>query len=192
MLLPIFHLLKVHILPLAMVLPFRQILHNGQDMMSMTLHAGDREFILFKFWKTGSMLGIVASMLIIILMCILFEALKALRIFFAKIQVLKRHERARTVSPNITDVSAERIETTSNDALNFPPLLKFAGHGRVFTPYRLVQALLYAVQVALGYVLMLIVMTFNIWLLIAVVLGEAIGYFLFTGEPLVGDSAHGC
>ncbi|VDD85662.1 unnamed protein product [Enterobius vermicularis] len=162
------------------------------DMMSMTLHGGNREFILFKFWKTGSTLGMGASLIIVILMCILFEALKALRVFLAKIHFIKRHEIARTVSANIAEVRADRMDSTSNDALNFPPLLRFAGHGRVFTPYRILQAFLYAVQVTLAYVLMLVVMTFNLWLLIAVVVGEAIGYFLFTGEPIVSDCSSSC
>uniref|UniRef100_A0A0N4ULS4 Copper transport protein n=1 Tax=Dracunculus medinensis TaxID=318479 RepID=A0A0N4ULS4_DRAME len=53
---------------------------------------------------------------------------------------------------------------------------------RVFTFYRISQALLYAWQMTLAYILMLIAMSFNIWLILAIIFGEAIGYFLFTGE----------
>ena len=34
------------------------------------------------------------------------------------------------------------------------------------------------IQIALAYLLMLIVMTFNIWLIMSVVLGSALGYFV--------------
>lgn len=43
----------------------------------------------------------------------------------------------------------------------------------------LVQTLMHLVQVALSYSLMLIVMTFNVWLVLAVVLGAGVGYFFF-------------
>uniref|UniRef100_A0A914RPD6 Copper transport protein n=1 Tax=Parascaris equorum TaxID=6256 RepID=A0A914RPD6_PAREQ len=57
----------------------------------------------------------------------------------------------------------------------------FSAAARVLTMYRVTQALLYAVQATLAYLLMLVVMTFNIWLLFAVIIGEAVGYFLFAG-----------
>lgn len=41
------------------------------------------------------------------------------------------------------------------------------------------QTCLHIVQITLSYFLMLIFMTYNIWLCIAVVLGAAVGYFLF-------------
>lgn len=48
-------------------------------------------------------------------------------------------------------------------------------------------------QALLAYVLMLIVMTFNGNLILSVVVGEAVGYFLFTGTPLLdGPLADNC
>ena len=41
------------------------------------------------------------------------------------------------------------------------------------------QTCLHIVQIVLSYFLMLIFMTYNVWLCFAVVLGAAIGYFLF-------------
>uniref|UniRef100_A0A0M3JNV6 Copper transport protein n=1 Tax=Anisakis simplex TaxID=6269 RepID=A0A0M3JNV6_ANISI len=42
---------------------------------------------------------------------------------------------------------------------------------------------LYACQVTLSYTLIMVVMTFNLWLLLAVIVGEALGYLLFSAEP---------
>ena len=43
----------------------------------------------------------------------------------------------------------------------------------------IVQTLLHMVQITISYFLMLIVMTYNVWLFIAVILGAGAGYFLF-------------
>lgn len=55
-----------------------------------------------------------------------------------------------------------------------------------------VQTLLHLVQLVLSYFLMLIVMTFNVWLFISVVLGCAVGYFFFGWQkgPLVDITEH--
>lgn len=42
-----------------------------------------------------------------------------------------------------------------------------------------IQSILHLGQVFISYILMLIVMLCNLWLIIAVVLGAAVGYFIF-------------
>lgn len=49
----------------------------------------------------------------------------------------------------------------------------------MLSPWHHLQTLLHLVQLVLSYFLMLIVMTFNVWLFISVVLGCTVGYFLF-------------
>ncbi len=48
---------------------------------------------------------------------------------------------------------------------------------------RFVRTALNASQLLLGYLLMLIFMTFNVWLCSGVIIGDAVGYFLFVSEP---------
>jgi len=43
----------------------------------------------------------------------------------------------------------------------------------------LVQSSLHVIQVAMGYILMLVAMTFNGWLFLAVCFGAGVGYLLF-------------
>lgn len=45
--------------------------------------------------------------------------------------------------------------------------------------YHLSQTLLYAIQAMVAYFLMLVVMTFNSWIFGSVIVGLALGYFLF-------------
>ncbi|KAI0222312.1 High affinity copper uptake protein 1 [Lamellibrachia satsuma] len=49
----------------------------------------------------------------------------------------------------------------------------------MFRPSHLLQSLLHVVQTVISYFLMLIFMTFNLWLCMAVSVGAGIGYFLF-------------
>uniref|UniRef100_A0A915B120 Copper transport protein n=2 Tax=Parascaris TaxID=6254 RepID=A0A915B120_PARUN len=45
------------------------------------------------------------------------------------------------------------------------------------------QTLLFTVEVVLGYLLMLVFMTFSVWLCLAVILGTAFGYYIFGYRP---------
>uniref|UniRef100_A0A0K0DMX0 Copper transport protein n=1 Tax=Angiostrongylus cantonensis TaxID=6313 RepID=A0A0K0DMX0_ANGCA len=168
-------------------------------MMDMVVHFSDREIILFSFWKTGTLSGLLfdsyewpcfilafsslnfssqsvfegmaVSMLITFLLCILYEAVKGFRLFLAYCHLKESRASNRSSSP-LTD---SREFCTSN----------FSLPRRVFSGFRLVQAALFGVQSLLAYVLMLIVMTFNGNLILSVVLGEAVGYLLFTGTPFL-------
>ena len=46
-------------------------------------------------------------------------------------------------------------------------------------PFHLLQSWLHVVQVGVAYLLMLVAMTFNGWLFLAVCFGAGLGYFLF-------------
>ncbi len=52
----------------------------------------------------------------------------------------------------------------------------------------LVQSVLHVVQVGYAYILMLIVMSFNAWLFLAVIFGAGVGYLLFAkSRHLMGN-----
>lgn len=50
-----------------------------------------------------------------------------------------------------------------------------------FTKYRVSQSLLYGAYILLWYLIILIVVSFNGWLILSVVIGKTVGYFMFTG-----------
>ena len=49
----------------------------------------------------------------------------------------------------------------------------------LFSIYNLLDTLIHVLLVTIGYLLMLAIMSFNIWILAAVIFGEGIGYFTF-------------
>lgn len=64
---------------------------------------------------------------------------------------------------------------------------------RIFSGSHVLSTCLHFIQMTLAYLLMLVVMTFNTWLCLAVVLGSTLGYF-FVGwkKPSVIDVSDHC
>ncbi|XP_008555745.1 high affinity copper uptake protein 1 isoform X2 [Microplitis demolitor] len=136
---------------------------QGMHMMMMYFHFGYDETILFESWKISTMGGLIGSMIGIIIMAALYEGLKYYReyLFWKTYNTLQY--RSVTVPP-------EKNPTTEDSRVVQPTMLSWM---------HTFQTLLHIIQIILSYFLMLIFMTYNVWLCIAVVLGAAIGYFLF-------------
>ncbi|XP_043260609.1 high affinity copper uptake protein 1-like isoform X2 [Colletes gigas] len=62
----------------------------------------------------------------------------------------------------------------------------------LFSKIHLLQTIVHVVQTVIGYFLMLIFMTYNVWLCLAVALGAALGYWLFAWEKSTGDNIECC
>uniref|UniRef100_A0A8R1TJB8 Copper transport protein n=1 Tax=Onchocerca volvulus TaxID=6282 RepID=A0A8R1TJB8_ONCVO len=153
-------------------------------MNSMVLHFANHELILFDFWKTGTVLGLLASVLIVFLLSVLYEAVKALRLYFARNRAVERQNRIQ--SNIVVRESSEHIDSVSAEMNSYSPIFEYSGFRamkRLFTYYRIVQSSLYFLQILLAYTLMLIAMTFNVWIILGIVFGAAFGYFLFSEEP---------
>ncbi|NXK48433.1 COPT2 protein, partial [Chauna torquata] len=109
--------------------------------------------------------GMVLSMLVILLLSVLYEVVK-----MGKAKVLQRALLA--VPPSLSrEVLAEPDEGDSGHGEHR------AVQGRWFR-YHVGQTLLHVVQVVVGYTVMLAVMSYNAWILLGVVTGSTIGYFV--------------
>lgn len=116
----------------------------------------DISHILFKDWSVSSVGGLVGSCIIIIVIAVFFESLKSYK-----------------------GLSNKKPEKKTSESM---PLL---GHlhineSRFNLMDHLRRTFLYLVQFLVGYFLMLVAMTYNVWLFLAVVIGCGIGYFLAT------------
>ncbi|XP_057326985.1 high affinity copper uptake protein 1 isoform X2 [Microplitis mediator] len=136
---------------------------QGMHMMMMYFHFGYDETILFESWKISTLGGLIGSMIGIIIMAALYEGLKYYReyLFWKTYNTLQY--RSVTAPP-------EKNPTTEDSRVVQPTMLSWM---------HTFQTLLHIIQIILSYFLMLIFMTYNVWLCVAVVLGAAIGYFLF-------------
>ncbi|XP_059428849.1 copper transporter 5-like [Corylus avellana] len=126
-------------------------------MMHMTFYWGTDLTLLFDSWKTSSW----ASYSLTLLACLIVSA------FYQYLE--DRRVRLKIVSSGKPPAQIEA------------PLLqgKILGGGGKWSAARIGGALLFGVNSAIGYMLMLAVMSFNGGVFVAVVLGLAIGYLFF-------------
>ncbi|CAD1471484.1 unnamed protein product, partial [Heterotrigona itama] len=62
----------------------------------------------------------------------------------------------------------------------------------LFSTMHVLQTVVHVIQLVIGYFLMLIFMTYNVWLCIAVALGAALGYWMFSWEKSSGNNIDCC
>ncbi|KHN85342.1 High affinity copper uptake protein 1 [Toxocara canis] len=127
--------------------------HHTMAMMmnhAMTFHFGDDEVILFKFWTIHSAEMMVLSCLIVVVLCLTMEAVRWFRSF--------------------RKAAKKRILSASQQPSFCRPHI---------TRALCLDTVLHAIQLTISYILMLLFMTFNVWICIAVVFGEVIGRFIF-------------
>jgi copper transporter 1 len=139
--------------------------HNsgmGHMMMQMVFHFGCEEQVLFSFWNFSSVEGLIGSMFGIFVMATLYEGLKYYRECLFWKHYNKLQYRSVQVPPEKTP--------SESDPNNQPKML---------SKHHFFQTFLHVIQMILSYLLMLIFMTYNVWLCLAVILGATTGYFLF-------------
>lgn len=133
-------------------------------MMHMTLYWGKEVTLLFDSWHTKSWPSYALTLLLCFLVSLFYQRLEALRL----------HLRS---TPSSANPSAPPFNT---------PLIgrKLGRNWRI----RLGLAALFGVNSALGYLIMLAIMSYNGGVLLAVVLGFTVGYFVFrAGDFSDGD-----
>ncbi|XGW24857.1 hypothetical protein V3C99_006371 [Haemonchus contortus] len=177
--------------------------HGGHDdhgghMMKMWFHGGWTEVILFDFWRIDSLLGLILSFICIFIMGAMYEGIKWFRVYLqmnATREMCRQEKSVRSQyvnhqdkAPLNNDVCRSNSHEDVYNPTTTPPTGAKGSRDRSESPFspsaacstiRLVQAALYVVQLVLAYWLMLIVMTYNTWLTIAVILGAGFGHWLF-------------
>ncbi|TMW48022.1 hypothetical protein DOY81_006910 [Sarcophaga bullata] len=146
--------------------------------MIMTFHAGHCERILWNGWVASTVTEFVLSALAIFLVSFLYEALKFVREYFLRQTIKRESERTAAALQNKNaEASSSNGQPACHGALPEIPQKKFIE--KIFAKPHIIQCLFNFVQIILSYLLMLIFMTFNYWLCLAVILGLSIGYFFF-------------
>lgn len=192
---------EVHIQPVhpagEYVPPYRERVddsgsHGFGGNMNMWFHSGYDEVILFEVWRIRNPSELAVSCFVIFIMGALYEGLKWFRVYLALIRKPKRKESFHL--PTVVTVTDGRQLkegfTVSSPLMDKPK--NSSPEARRPGPFSLMgitQAVLYILQLVLAYWLMLIVMTYNIWLCLSVVLGAGFGYWISAGFCLSHFSA---
>ncbi|KAI3454187.1 hypothetical protein Pfo_010850 [Paulownia fortunei] len=147
-------------------------------MMHMTFYWGRKATILFDSWKTDSW----ASYFLSLLACFLFS------VFYQYMEDRRLRFKLLSVSNKLPPPQSGAV------ALGTPLLFSKLG-GSKWAPSRFAGAILFGINSAIGYLLMLAIMSFNAGVFIAVVLGLGVGYLLFRGsdeDVVVVDNPCAC
>ncbi|KAM7087664.1 protein SLC31A2 [Ciconia boyciana] len=134
--------------------------------MQMSFYFSDTAVLLFDFWSVHTPTGMVLSVLVILLLSMLYEAVK-----MGKAVLLRR---ALLALPR--SLSWESLAEPEEGGTG-------PTQGRWFQ-YHIGQTLFHVVQVVLGYMVMLAVMSYNAWIFLGAIAGSTLGYFVV--YPLLG------
>ncbi|XP_032993794.1 probable low affinity copper uptake protein 2 [Lacerta agilis] len=136
-------------------------------MMQMFFYFSDKVVLLFDFWKTHTPAGMVLSVLVIMLLAVLYEFIKV-----GKAKLLQY------TMPSITSsISQETLREPERASIN-TGVEQLSSTPENWFSWHVVQTLLHVVQVVLGYLVMLAVMSYNMWIFLGVIAGSAIGYYI--------------
>ncbi|VVC91821.1 unnamed protein product [Leptidea sinapis] len=176
--------------------PERQHHHHHQGMashsmsMSMTFHGGYLETILFSWWKVTDVGEFVGSFIAIFIMALLYEGLK----YYRKHLLWKTYTGLQYCAVSPPDKGVANMCAAEDPQVIQPvPHVLDRNIPTMMSSAHVWQTGLHGVQVFVSYMLMLVFMTYNVWLCAAVVLGSATGYFLFGWrESVVVDFTEHC
>ncbi|KAK4097544.1 Ctr copper transporter [Parathielavia hyrcaniae] len=143
--------------------------------------------IVFRQWHVTSNLSLIASLAAIVAICAGYEALReGIRRYEA--MVSKRLDTA-PLSGSPSPSPRHSVESATETA---PFLAPATGQSREQVTRRahVTKAVLYAVQNFYAFMIMLIFMTYNGWVMIAVSVGAGLGYLIFGGStPVTKETA---
>ncbi|XP_030371155.1 probable low affinity copper uptake protein 2 [Scaptodrosophila lebanonensis] len=184
--------------------------HAHMGSHSMSFHAGTEATILFEFWHCESVLALTISCLLIFVVAVMYEALKYYREWLFRNRArrssggalepptveawsFKRSSHTRSISSSPPQPHPQRESTPQLSVIpaRAPGGNRHLHHGIPqdtklgwLAPLHLYQTFLHMLQVTISFLLMLVFMTFNVWLCLAVVLGAGVGYFMFGHRTL--------
>ncbi|KAJ4844833.1 hypothetical protein Tsubulata_020576 [Turnera subulata] len=144
-------------------------------MMHMTFYWGREVTLLLDTWRTKTWLAYALSLLACALASLFYQYLEN-----------------RRAQLNKAAAAAAKAKPSSSAAIDVPLLRGKAGGGK-WTAARVAGSVVFGINSAIGYLLMLAVMSFNGGVFVAVILGLSVGYFLFRSEDeAVADNPCAC
>lgn len=117
--------------------------------------------MLLKIWDTGTIPGLVCAMLVSVILSVLLEYIHVIMKF-----TLEQNNSEKPVKYR------KEKSTLCSDSIKT----------------QIIVTIYHVVRVAVGYCLMLFVMTFNAWIYTAVVLGSGTGFYLSHTFPCTGET----
>ncbi|CAF92559.1 unnamed protein product, partial [Tetraodon nigroviridis] len=139
----------------------------------MVFYVSSRVTLLFDGWDVQGPVGMALSVLVVMLLTVFYELFKVWRV-----RMETKSELARQYTPPPPDGGdGSTAAGSSQSELSLTPR-EPAGNVRTSRALHVTQTFLHVLQVTLGYMLMLCVMSYNTWIFLAVLAGSGLGYFI--------------
>lgn len=140
---------------------------GGQCSMNMLFTWSTKDLcIVFKQWRITGTASLLFSLLAIVLLCAGYEFVRA----FSTRYEASHNAKMSTYSTGASSEGSSLLGTGRDT--------KEAAESKG----KLIRGLLYAVQVFYSFFIMLLFMTYNGWIMLAVAVGAFAGYMLFTSQ----------
>lgn len=156
-------------------------------MMSMTFGVSSSVTLLFDFWDVHGPAGMVLSVLVVLLLTVFYEVLKVWRVWLGSSSKLAlaetQHAAPRSCRSDCSSILESSPSESSLTPIESPALPTL--NNRNSWLLHIIQTIIHMLQVTLGYMLMLCVMSYNTWIFLGVVAGSVLGYFI--SFPLLGQ-----
>lgn len=160
----------------------------------MTFQASSSVTLLFDFWAVHGPAGMVLSVVVVLLLTLFYELLKVWKVRLGSRSAPP--QQLFPIPPLINSPCSPSLECQGSSAVlsSSPSESSLAPTEPNFnTPtsnmnrwlQHSLQTALHVLQVTLGYMLMLCVMSYNTWIFLAVIVGSVLGYFI--AFPLLGQ-----
>lgn len=151
----------------------------------MAFELSDTVTLLFDFWDVEGPAGMVLTVFVISLLTVFYEVLKVWRVWLGVKTKLAQHQAMYTQTSSAHCDSSSVLENSPSESSLTPIDPTPADHKRYSMIVHGIQTILHLMQVSLGYLLMLCVMSYNFWIFLAVVLGSTLGYYI--SFPLIDN-----
>lgn len=162
--------------------------HNhAHHSSNMYLHTTFGDTFFIKSFTTSSHLETFYVCLFMFFLAIIYNSLKSYQHHLNQ----KRPSFDEATCYPVAEKFSESDSTDNGNHHQFKTWIKF-----LLSMQNVLDTFIHTLLVAIGYSLMLAIMSFNVWILVAVVSGEAIGYFIFgytrriqSGDVNQGDNS---
>lgn len=158
---------------------------GNESMMSMYFHSGFGDQFLFKSLVIDSYVKMFSVCAMMFLLSVCFEAIK----YFRCVRCGCPSSKPRC----LMNPSGEENNETQNTRTNNSSSTNVCYVSRFRTRrHKLLQTSLHTIQTALGFLLMLAAMSYNLCIIFAIILGVAVGYYIFYRSYNEVESIESC
>lgn len=149
-------------------------------MMQMTFYVSRKVTVLFEIWDIKTVPGIILTSLFWCLAGFLYQGLKYFRGYLHRSCQCGAQNTAlgRFLSGGPSS-GTSGYGTMVSESEGVTEVDTNSGNRTINWRLHLLQTVLQVVQTSASYFLMLVVMTYNLWLFLAVIIGDGLGYLLF-------------